>query len=65
MKSLLAIESKIMKDPSATTWLKEQIERSKQRDILDAIADTEALLMVLQSRWDQMAASAPNKVTLR
>lgn len=63
MKSLLAIESKIMTDPSATKWLKEQIELTKRRDVLDAMADTEALLMVLQSRWNQMAASAPNKLT--
>ena len=49
-----SLETRILEDPSASRWLKEQINITSERDIVDAMSDAEALLMVLHARWNTM-----------
>ena len=44
------LEQELQYDPSASFWLKEQLEVTKGRDIVDAITDAELLVLVLKSR---------------
>lgn len=48
-------EQALTSDPSTSHWLKEQIERTKERDPVDALNDAEALVSVLQSRLKPLA----------
>jgi hypothetical protein len=48
------LEKKLLDDPSASFWLKEQIQTTRKRDIGDAMGDAEALLMVLHARWNKI-----------
>lgn len=50
-----SLENKLLSDPSASFWLKEQIQTTDKRDIIDAMADAEALLMVLHARWNKIS----------
>lgn len=50
-------EHDILADPAASTWLKEQIELSKTRDVVDAMNDAEALFNVLNERFLQSLAT--------
>ncbi|MEY8200463.1 MAG: hypothetical protein RPS47_14600 [Colwellia sp.] len=43
-------ENNIASDPSVSFWLKEQIEVTKTRDLLDALNDVEVLKSVLDAR---------------
>jgi hypothetical protein len=51
-------EHKITADPATSYWLKEQIKVSKTRDIVDAIADTETLLEILNDRFTNVVKQA-------
>jgi hypothetical protein len=44
-------ETVIERDPATSFWLLEQIKTTRQRDILDALADAEALVDILRQRW--------------
>lgn len=48
------LEQKLQYDPSASFWLKEQLEVTKGRDIVDAITDAELLVLVLKSRLESL-----------
>ena len=39
-------------DPSTSDWLRNAIETSRRRDILDALRDAEVLVQVLRARWE-------------
>lgn len=47
-------EQEVMNDPSTSYWLREQIEKSKERDILDLLNDTESLVLILKARLKAM-----------
>jgi len=47
-------EQDLLADFSVSDWLKRQLIESHQRDILDALRDTELLLAVLQQRAAQL-----------
>jgi hypothetical protein len=44
--------AQIMREPTTSYWLKNALETALDRDPVNAIADVEKLLSVLQSRWD-------------
>ena len=44
-------ESAMKSDPATSFWLREQISATRQRDVLDALADAEALVDILRQRW--------------
>ena len=46
------LEEKIKNDPSASFWLKKQIQETKDRDPVDALSDIEVLSFVLRLRLD-------------
>jgi hypothetical protein len=48
------LEQELQDDPSASFWLKEQLEVTKGRDIVDAITDAELLVLVLKSRLESL-----------
>lgn len=47
----------LMREPCVSFWLKKALESSLDRDPVDAIADVEQLLSVLQARYDIMIES--------
>jgi hypothetical protein len=49
--------AQIMREPTTSHWLKNALETALDRDPVDAIADVEKLLSVLQSRWDLISES--------
>lgn len=48
-------EQAIQFDPSASFWLKEQLNVTKERDPVDALNDAEALVIVLKARLEPLA----------
>lgn len=50
MKAEKDLEQTIANDPSASRWLKEQVEATKKRDPVDGLNDTETLMLVLKTR---------------
>jgi hypothetical protein len=44
-------ESAVEADPATSVWLREQISTTRQRDVLDALADAEVLVDILRQRW--------------
>ncbi|EGR0592913.1 TPA: hypothetical protein AB5C39_003383 [Vibrio mimicus] len=44
------IEQTLLSDPSTSNWLKEQLDLTKKRDLVDALNDAEVLVTVLESR---------------
>lgn len=48
------LEQELQYDPTASFWLKEQLEVTKGRDIVDAITDAELLVLVLKSRLESL-----------
>lgn len=48
------LEQELQHDPTASFWLKEQLEVTKGRDIVDAITDAELLVLVLKSRLESL-----------
>lgn len=46
------LEQELQYDPSASFWLKEQLEVTKGRDLFGAITDAELLVLVLKSRLE-------------
>ncbi|EKF9121552.1 hypothetical protein O1B25_003420 [Vibrio cholerae] len=44
------IEHTLLSDPSTSNWLKEQLDLTKKRDLVDALNDAEVLVTVLESR---------------
>ena len=50
----MANEQTILDDPSASTWLKSQINKSKERDPVDALNDAEVLVEVLAARLKKL-----------
>lgn len=48
------LEQELQDDPSASFWLKEQLEVTKGRDIVDTITDAELLVLVLKSRLESL-----------
>ncbi|WP_197487265.1 hypothetical protein [Pseudoalteromonas sp. MQS005] len=48
------LEQELQYDPSASFWLKEQLEVTKGRDIVDSITDAELLVLVLKSRLESL-----------
>jgi UDP-3-O-acyl-N-acetylglucosamine deacetylase len=51
---MLNDENDIMNDPACSHWLKRQLQETKERDILDALADVEILSDVLKKRFEAM-----------
>jgi hypothetical protein len=47
---------KVLADPTASRWLKDALHSAMRRDIVDAINDAEALLAILQDRFDKLSA---------
>ncbi len=43
-------EQALVDDPSTSYWLKEQLEASKKRDMVDALRDAETLAACLKAR---------------
>ncbi|QMI49934.1 hypothetical protein [Burkholderia sp. MBR-1] len=46
----------VIRDPSASDWLKRALESALQRDPIDAANDAEILAELLRSRGDAMVA---------
>jgi len=46
----------VLADPCASYWLKDALRSAVRRDIVDAINDAEALLAILQDRFDKLSA---------
>ena len=46
-------EKKILSDDSFSYWLKNQMEETKMRDVLDALNDVEVLKSVLEHRLSE------------
>ncbi|EKA4522886.1 hypothetical protein OLI68_003187 [Vibrio cholerae] len=44
------IEHTLLSDPSTSNWLKEQLDLTQKRDLVDALNDAEVLVKVLESR---------------
>lgn len=44
-------EQNLINDPAVSYWLKDQINKISERDLLDAISDAELLLSVLAGRY--------------
>ncbi|EJL6419651.1 hypothetical protein NMR64_002700 [Vibrio cholerae] len=44
------LEQTLLSDPSTSNWLKEQLDLTKKRDLVDALNDAEVLVTVLESR---------------
>ena len=44
-------EKMLLNDPSISYWLKNQIKRINERDVLDALNDTQILIDLLNSRF--------------
>lgn len=47
-------EDQILNDPAASNWLKHQVEASKERDVVDALRDSEILVEVLAARYSEV-----------
>jgi len=47
-------EKLIFNDPATSYWLKEQLEATKKRDIVDALGDAEMLVEILQGRLERL-----------
>ena len=45
-------EKAIASDPGTSYWLKDQLVETKNRDVVDALKDAEALVQALQGRLD-------------
>lgn len=50
------LEDKIINDPSASFWLKKQIQNTKDRDPVDALSDIEVLSFILRLRLNGLMA---------
>ncbi len=48
-------EQALQHDPSTSFWLKEQFEKTKERDPVDALNDAEALVSALTHRLKLLA----------
>jgi hypothetical protein len=57
-------EKTLISDPTTSIWLREQLLKTRQRDLLDALNDAETLLAVLQARWTK-AGGDPWRDSLR
>ena len=44
----------ILNAPDASNWLKKAIKESRDRDVIDALKDAEALVRVLEAKLDAM-----------
>jgi len=51
----------ILKDPSASNWLKRAIAENLQRDPVDALNDIEALKAVFEERMDGAVPTSENE----
>lgn len=49
------MKEKLAKDPSVTFWLKDQVEKMEQRDVLDAYYDAKLLFQYCQLRWFEVS----------
>jgi hypothetical protein len=47
--------SEVLADPCASYWLKDALRSVAHRDIVDALNDAEALLAILQDRFDKLS----------
>ena len=54
-------ENTLADDPTTSRWLREQLNVTKQRDVLEAINDAEMLLAVLKSRWSHVGGDPSKK----
>lgn len=54
------LESVVASDPAASFWLKQQVEITKTRDVLDALSDAETLVRILKSRLDALMVKNQN-----
>jgi hypothetical protein len=45
-------ENNIATDPSASKWLKDLIEETKSRDVVDTINELEVLMIILTQRYE-------------
>jgi len=43
-------EEDVLNDPAISFWLKEQIKKTKNRDVLDSLRDAELLVSLLEQR---------------
>jgi hypothetical protein len=46
----------ILADPCSSYWLKDALRSAVRRDIVDALNDAEALIAILQDRFDKLSA---------
>ena len=51
-------EQQLLADPSTSFWLKEQIEKLPERDILDAAFDAELLPRVADKRFKTLLSDS-------
>lgn len=51
------MENLILSDPAASYWLKEQIEKTKERDCVDVLNDIEVLRNVILERINNKCPS--------
>lgn len=58
-------EEKRLRDPSISLWLKDQINDSKERDVVDALQDAEVLVDILRSRLSRMVDPQGDAAELR
>ena len=60
MNNPQSVRLQILKDPSASLWLKRALKEMESRDPVDYLNDVELLLELLQSHYDdQMARFKP------
>lgn len=51
------LEQRVMQDPSSSFWLKEQIEATDERDVLDVMKDVEILLSIIHQRFNEKTSA--------
>ena len=53
-KNVFSVIETVMKDPSASYWLRDALKSALQRDPVDAANDAEFLALVLQARCEAL-----------
>lgn len=55
------LEHRLKSDPSVSNWLKEQLQSTRERDIVDALNDVETLHNILQLRLTSITKTPTGK----
>lgn len=53
-------EQEILRSPECSRWLKEQLQATQERDVLDALCDAEVLVSCLKRRFELLAGTHDN-----